>query len=238
MPTLCTDERLVRVPAGPVADVVEVDGHRWRRELPVLGWLTAADDLGDVLLSAVAGTATCPGEVLAVAEKVAVVTSGLEVPGALLHPGRVARVLAGAIRPVGDSLGLSVPEKMQYVVREVGLVRIAAAVLAAALTRPFGRSGTFFRVAGDVARDVDGMRGAYPDTLLPPLTPGQALVLAHHLSVRLGRCVAIVDINDRGGSIRAVSAGGPAPEQLLAALRDNPQGHLRECTPLVRLTPA
>lgn len=223
------------------SDRVDARDRSWERTLLRTPWLTAGDDLGEVLRTALAEVpdpAARPGDVLAVAEKVAVVTSGLEVPGALLTPGQLARALARAVRPVGDSMGLSVPEKMHYVLREVGLLRMTAAVLAAAVTRPFGRTGAFFRVAGPVARDVDGMRGAYPDTLLPPLTPGQAAVLAHHLSTRVGRCVAIVDINDRGGSIRAVSAGGPAPEVLLAALRDNPQGHLRECIPVVLLRAA
>ena len=44
--------------------------------------------------------------------------------------------------------GLSVPEKMEYVIRTVGLRRIIAAAIGSAVTRPFGMHGTFYRMAG------------------------------------------------------------------------------------------
>ncbi len=44
--------------------------------------------------------------------------------------------------------------------------------------------------------------------------------------------MAIVDINDRGGRIRAVSPGGLPAADLLRALRDNPMGHCDQSTPI------
>ena len=46
-----------------------------------------------------------------------------------------------------------------------------------------------------------------------------------------------MDVNDRGGSVRSVSAGGPPPAVLLDLLADNPQGDGAAATPLVLLRP-
>jgi len=224
-----------------VSDViVQAGGRRWRRTLLRTPWLTATDDLGAAVAAALAQVpdgAPRDGDVVALAEKIVIVTSGRVVDARGLRAGLLARVLARAVRPVGDSRGLSVPAKMQYVVDEVGAGRIARAAAAAALTRPFGRRGTFYRLAGPLARDLDGLRGAYAGELLPPLRSAEADLLGHHLAARLGRAVAVVDVNDRGGSVRSVSAGGPEPEVLLAALADNPHGDCAQSTPVVLLRP-
>ncbi|MCX6467615.1 MAG: hypothetical protein NTW05_29130 [Pseudonocardiales bacterium] len=226
------------VPARLVCDdEIVAAGGRWRRVVLRTPWLTATDDLGAVLEAALAAVpgGRGPGDVVAIAEKVAVVTSGRTVDATALRAGPLARLLARSVRPVGDSRGLSLPRKMQYVLEQAGTVRVVGAALAAALTRPFGRRGTFYRLLGSTARDLDGLRGAYPDALLPPLLPAEAALLAHHLAARLSRAVAVVDVNDRGGSVRAVSPGGPAPETLLRLLADNPQGDGAASTPLVLL---
>jgi F420-0:gamma-glutamyl ligase len=220
-------------------EVVRAGGRRWRRVLLRTPWLTPEDDLGAVLVDALA---VVPGEpsgddVVAVAEKVAVVTSGRVVDAARVRPGPLARLLAHAVRPVGNSCGLSLPRKMQFVLDDVGRGRVLTAAVAAAMTRPLGCHGVFYRLAGGTARDLDGLRGAYPDALLPPLHPGEAALLVHHLANRIGRAVAIVDVNDRGGSVRAAPPAGPDPATLLAALADNPHGDCAQSTPVVLLRP-
>jgi hypothetical protein len=165
-----------RGPARPVLDEELVAaGGRWRRIVLRTPWLTADDDLGAVLqeaLGAVPGGPR-PGDVVAIAEKIAVVTSGRTVDARAVRAGGLARLLARAVRPVGDSRGLSLPRKMQFVIDQVGPARVVAAAVAAALTRPFGGRGTFYRLLGSTARDLDGLRGAYPEQLLPPLLPSR-----------------------------------------------------------------
>jgi hypothetical protein len=212
-------------------------GGRWRRTVLRTPWLTAADDLGGALAGVLAAVPARPGDVVAIAEKVAVVTSGRVVDARHLRAGPLARLLARAVRPVGDSCGLSLPRKMQYVLDHAGPVRVVGAAAAAALARPLGVRGTFYRLVGSTARDLDGLRGAYPDHLLPPLTPGEAALLAHHLAARLGRSVAVVDVNDRGGSVRATSPGSPPPGVLLRLLADNPHRDGAAGTPVVLLRP-
>jgi len=218
-------------------DEVVVAGNRWLRTLLRTRWLSERDDLGAILEASLAAV---PADrrhrrVLAVAEKVAIVTSGRVVPAGDVRVSVLARVLARTVRPVGDSRGLSIPEKMQYVLDHAGLARILAAAAAGAATRPLGVGGAFYRVAGSVARDLDGLRGAYERSLLPPLLPSEARLLAHHLAVRLDLPVAIVDINDRGGTVRGCSPGCTPARQLLAVLHDNPLGQADQSTPAILL---
>lgn len=219
-------------------DEVVVAGQRWRRMLLRTTWLSDRHDLGAVLgeaIGAVAHTGANTGWVLAVAEKAAIVTSGRVVPVDQVRAGRLATLLARWVRPVGNSRGLSVPEKMQYVIEHCGRLRVLTAAVAAAAGRPVGLRGVFYRIAGTVARDLDGARGAYASSLLPPLTAGEARLLAHHLEVRLGLPVAIVDVNDRGGSVRGCSSGCPPADDLLTILADNPLGHREQSTPAILL---
>src|SRR4029453_2929039 len=118
-----------------------------------------------------------------------------------MQPGWLARQLAGHVRCRTDSRGLSVPEKMEYVVRTIGSGRVVAAAVAGAVTRPLGVRGTFYRLAGSIARDIDGGRPPYENLLFPPLETSGAQQICADLERALGIGVAIVDLNDFGGSI-------------------------------------
>jgi hypothetical protein len=155
-----------------------------------------------------------------------------------VQPGRLARMLARHVRPRTDSMGLAVPEKMEYVVRTVGFRRIIPATIGCALTRPFGMHGTFYRIAGSIARDVDGGRPPYENVLFPPLDAKTAQTICADLEQALDIGVSIVDLNDFGGSIRAVSPRSLSAETLAAVLSDNPLGQRLTSTPFVLVRPA
>jgi hypothetical protein len=135
---------------------------------------------------------------------------------------------------------------MEYVVRAVGYRRIIAGALSSAISRPLGMHGTFYRVAGSVARDVDGGQPPYEHMLFPPMDTKFAERLCAELERRL--CadlerelaigVSIVDLNDYGGSIRAVSSRSLPAETLAAVLGDNPLGQRLTSTPFVLIRPA
>lgn len=211
---------------------VHVAGTEYLRlPLHTSQWLTAADELA-VALKECLGVAKV-GDTVAVSEKVVVLLTGRAVDIATMQPGRLSRLLAGHVHCRTDSRGLSVPEKMEYVVRTVGSTRVVAAAVSAAVTRPLRMRGTFYRLAGSVARDLDGGRPPYEDLLFPPLQPTVAQQICTDLEQAVGIGVGIVDLNDFGGSIRAVSATSiPAPT-LAAILEDNPMGQRRRGTPFV-----
>lgn len=178
-----------------------------------------------------------PRQTLVISEKVAVLFSGRALPISEYAPGRLARLLVRFVRPRPGSRGISVPEKMQYLVRHVGVPRLLAACVVSAVTRPFGVRGAFYRVAGTLARDLDGGRPPFEHLLFPPLSVADAQRICDALASDLACGVVIADINDFGGSIRARSRRAPAARVLMRELQDNPLGQRDNRTPFVILTP-
>ena len=198
-----------------------------------------ADETDDLVLALKESVKLArPGDTVAVSEKVVILLTGRTVDINTVQPGRLARMLAGHVRPRTDSRGLSVPEKMEYVVRTVGLRRVIPAAIGGAVTRPLGMHGTFYRIAGPVARDVDGGRPPYEHVLFPPLDTKVAQGICADLERALDIGVSIVDLNDFGGSIRAVSPRSLSEETLAAVLSDNPLGQRLTSTPFVLVRPA
>lgn len=226
---------------APAEDAYEVvrdelvvrDGQRYRRVLARTPWFTGQTDLAAVLRTALADQLReSPGGTVFICEKVAIVATGRTVAASTVKAGRLAKLLARLARPRGEDVAQRVPERRQFMIERVGLPRILLAVVAAAVTRPFGIRGAFYLVAGREARSLDGMHGRYADILLPPLKPREARELVAELAAEVGAPVAIVDINDRGGDIRAVSSGGLPASQLQSALGDNPMGQSEQSTPI------
>jgi F420-0:gamma-glutamyl ligase len=199
-------------------------------------WLDATDDLVLALKEQLRNA--LPTDTVAVSEKVAILLTGRTVDISTMQPGRLARFLAAHVHPRTDSKGLAVPEKMEYVVRTVGYRRIIAAAVSTAVTRPFGMHGTFYRMAGSIARDVDGGRPPYEHVLFPPLETKVAQRLCADLERALDIGVSIVDLNDYGGSIRAVSPRALSARTLASVLGDNPLGQRLTSTPFVLVRPA
>lgn len=233
----------VRPEAGKDAGTA---GHLWTKvnasgveylRLPLhTRWLDETDDLTLALKENLA--LAKPGDTVAISEKVAILLTGRTVDIQTVRPGRLARFLAAHVHPRTDSKGLAVAEKMEYVVRTVGYPRIIAAAVSTAVTRPFGMHGTFYRMAGSVARDVDGGRPPYEHVLFPPFDTKVAQRLCADLERALDIGVSIIDLNDYGGSIRAVSPRSMSAQTLATVLGDNPLGQRLRSTPFVLVRPA
>jgi len=233
--------------AGPRVDKdADTPGQPWTRvnvsgvdylRLPLhTRWLDANDDLTLALKESLA--LAKPGDTVAISEKVAILLTGRTVDISTMQPGRLARFLAHHVHPRTDSKGLSVAEKMEYVIRTVGYRRIIAASIGSAVTRPLGMHGAFYRLAGPIARDVDGGRPPYEHVLFPPFDVKVAQRVCADLERALDIGVSIVDLNDYGGSIRAVSPRSLSAETLAKVLSDNPLGQRLTSTPFVLIRPA
>jgi hypothetical protein len=215
---------------------VSVAGVKYLR-LPLhTRWLDETDDLILALKDSLKPAR--PGDTVGVSEKVVILLTRRTVDISTMEPSRLACFLAAHVRPRTDSKGLAVPEKMEYVVRAVGLKRIIPAVIGSAVTRPLHVRGTFYRIAGPVARDVDGGRPPYEHVLFPPLEAKVAQKICADLEQALDIGVSIVDLNDYGGSIRAVSPRSLPEKTLAAVLSDNPLGQRLTSTPFVLVRPA
>jgi hypothetical protein len=215
---------------------VSVAGAKYLR-LPLhTRWLDETDDLALALKDSLKPAR--PGDTVGVSEKVVILLTRRTVDISTMEPSRLSRFLAAHVRPRTDSKGLAVPEKMEFVVRTVGLKRIIPAAIGAAVTRPLHVRGTFYRIAGPIARDVDGGRPPYEHVLFPPLECTVARNICVDLEQALDIGVSIVDLNDFGGSIRAVSPRSLSEKTLAAVLSDNPLGQRLTSTPFVLVRPA
>ena len=87
-------------------------------------------------------------------------------------------------------------------------------------------------------RDVDGGRPPYEHVLFPPFDTKVAQRVCADLERALDIGVSIVDLNDYGGSIRAVSPRSLSAETLATVLGDNPLGQRLTSTPFVLVRPA
>ena len=54
----------------------------------------------------------------------------------------------GTVHTVGDSRGLSIPEKVQLVLQRQGRLRVLAAAASAGVLRPLGHRGASYRLCG------------------------------------------------------------------------------------------
>lgn len=219
---------------GPGWSTVVIDGRSYRRRPIRTEWQHPGDDLTALLRSC---RERQPSDTIAVSEKVAVLLTFRTVPVDKVRVTPLTRLLARSVHPRPDELGLALPAKMQYVIDRVGRGRVYAAAALSAVTRPLGVHGIFYRVAGSLARDVDGGRPPYEDRFFPPLPELEAALLCQDLENLLGVGVAIVDINDFGGSVRATSPSAVAAAALVQILSDNPMGQRFTAKPLVLIRP-
>jgi len=223
--------------------IIRRDGETWARVPVRAGLVRSHDDLevalGAALDGARAGGVTLePGDVIAMSEKVVAITQGRSFPMDEIAVTPLARVLSRFVSRVPIGIGLGRPQTMQLALEEAGAPRILLAAWCAAVTRPFGIRGVFYRVAGSRVSAIDGPT-AY--TLPPynthaskaPSDPdGVAERVRRALRARTGADigVAVVDTNDLAADVLGSSLDLD-PRAIAGVLADNPMGQTDEQTP-------
>ena len=84
------------------------------------------------------------------------ICQGRSYPVATCAVRPLARLLSRFVGRTASGIGLGIPATMELAIREAGEARILAATAAAAVTKPFGVKGVFYRVAGPAVRAIDG----------------------------------------------------------------------------------
>jgi|GEM_PF-35492 L-aspartate-alpha-decarboxylase len=217
---------------------IDVDGVTYQR-LPVRTRLITMRDTDIMpLLEEYVAPFLKPDDIIFVSEKALTVTQGRIVDISDIKPTRLARLLA---RNVGNyygsthfrGFGHGTALAMQLCIEEAGYARVVLAAVVAALTRPLGIHGMFYRICGKRAKSID-----CPMSFLileyahsAKLAPNDPNGAARRIKERLGCEVVILDANYRGAfslgkSTRAIS------ESFIGKLfRDNPLGQSDEMTP-------
>jgi F420-0:gamma-glutamyl ligase-like protein len=219
------------------------DGHTFARiplRSPVIG---RGDDIADVLTGCLEGLrqegcAPRDGDLIVISEKALSISQGRGRPVDEIHCTTAAKVLSRFVTRTAIGVGLGHPTTMQLAIDEVGLGRILLAALAAGITRPLGRRGDFYRVAGSRVNAIDGPAASN----LPPYdqwamaAPLDSEGAARRISAALGDRygaridVAIIDANDLTSEVFAVTEGSSV-DTVRSLVVDNPLGQSAEQTP-------
>ncbi|MBS3873581.1 MAG: coenzyme F420-0:L-glutamate ligase [Firmicutes bacterium] len=181
------------------------------------------------------------GDILSLSEKIVALCQGRILDMEDIKIGWWARLLSRFVHmtPAGESVGN--PYKMQIAIRLAGLPRILLAAAVAAITRPLGIRGMFYRIAGHGIAGIDGFCADAFDYYLTKgvLVPDKPDAVCNEIQSALGIHCMVVDANDLDVEILGHSAGIPYPRPTLKALiRDNPAGQGGEQTPLILIRPA
>jgi asparagine synthase (glutamine-hydrolysing) len=213
-----------------------VDSRAYARAPIRTQLFVSGDSLADGLADALREVELAPDDVVAISEKAVAICQGRSYPVDEVRARPLARTLSKFVGRTASGIGLGIPATMELAIREAGEARILSATAAAAVTKPFGVKGVFYRVAGPAVRAIDGpTRGTIPPydghAKLGPADPeGVARELAKHLGVG----VAVIDANDIGVNVLGVSSGVDA-QLVESLLRDNPLGQGAQQTPVALL---
>lgn len=173
------------------------------------------------------------GDIAFISEKVVSITQGRVVGMWQITPRPLANFLSRFVRRTSYGLGLRQPVVMEMALREAGVARILMAALVGGITRTFGRSGDFYRVAGRRVAAIDGpnRHTVRPYGYYVILAPDDPQQVARELAKVLGTGVAVVDCNDLGSEVLGASEGVDI-QFVRRALRGNPMGQGRQRTPM------
>jgi F420-0:gamma-glutamyl ligase-like protein len=211
---------------------IEVDAQRWARVPVRTHVITGDDDLNEVI-ARYAAPHLREGDLLFMSERMVAITQGRAYPIDGITPSRLANFLVRFVTKTPAGIGLGSGWTMELAIREVGAWRILLAAAVAAVTKPFGVRGMFYRVAGRRAAAIDGPC----DNTLPPynryatLGPSKPNEVARALRSRFGVPIVIIDANDLGVEVLGRTPG-VSKDWARAVFRDNPLGQSSQQTPL------
>lgn len=213
--------------------IIEYNGRKYMRIPVKTHVITRGDSIIDVVKK-YAQEIIKENDIVFISEKAVAITQGRAFPLNEIKPRPLAKLLSKYVTKTPSGIGLGIPETMEMALRECGVFRILLAAAVSFFGKLFGRKGDFYRVAGYKASSIDGPT---PNTLPPynkyvVLGPEDPDQVARKISESVKAEVAIVDINDLGGSILGTSKPSLDRKTLAGILRDNPLGQCCEQTPM------
>lgn len=220
--------------------VIEYNGKKYER-IPVKTHIVTKDDqITDVVAKYTAGKLQ-EGDVVFLSEKIVACTQNRAIKLTDIKPRKLAVFLSKHVIRTNYGIGLAMPETMEMAIRECGTIRILFAAAVSVVTKLFGLSGWFYRVAGEGARAIDGpCECTIPPyneyVVLGPLKPEKE---ATRISAAIGGYpVCIVDANDIACKALGCSHKKQYPNAFFEqVLRDNPLGQDDEQTPVGIIRP-
>ena len=217
--------------------IAEVKGEKWARYPIRTHFIVEKDNLEEIL-----GKYVLPflekGDIVCLGQKTISILQGRIIYKKDLKIGFWAKFLSKFAKktPYGFSVGN--PLKMQLAINLAGFPRIILAGIIGGISKLFGVSGNFYRLAGCQISQIDGFYGgAFPQyTEMGILGPKDCDKLCEQLKEKHGFSFTVIDVNDLGGNILGKSTDLKGKEKLiLEILKDNPAGQSNQQTPITIL---
>lgn len=172
-----------------------------------------------------------PGDIIALAESPVAVMQGRVAYCEDIKPRYLARRL-NLFFDMNSSLSSCYSLEMAF--REVGTWKILYGMACGLLGKIIGKPGEFYRVTGRMVAAIDDCTGTLPPfdkhVVLAPAYPQK---VCEEIKQATGLDVTIVDANDLG-KVDVLAITDPSRKnEVVEALKPNPQGNADEMTPLV-----
>ncbi len=216
------------------ASDIESGGLKYKRLVIRTHYIEAGENI-----AAVAARYVKPhlveGDIVFVSEKAVSVSQGNWLDESEVNPGWWATFLCRFVHksPSGPG-GVGSPEKMQLAIERVGFFRVLFAAVAAAVTKPFGVRGLFYKLVGPRVSSVDGQTGpegwpARTKIIFPVANPE---TVARDIARAVGAPAIVADMNNISGTIKGYSHDNLTELDFVDILRDNPMGQMQNMTPI------
>lgn len=219
--------------AGKNKDIDLGDKGVWAR-LPVKTHIITKDDDLAAVIRHYALPHLLDGDMLFISERIVAITQGRAFPIRDIEPSALAKFLVRFVHKSPYGIGLGSPWTMELAVREAGALRMLLGAAAAAVTKPLGMRGVFYKVVG---KNINAIDGPCSYTLPPynnyaKLGPARPDEVAEQLGAELHHKVIIIDANDLGAVVLGKSDTAIQNSFATSVFKDNPLGQSAECTPL------
>ncbi|PID94584.1 MAG: F420-0--gamma-glutamyl ligase [Bacteroidales bacterium] len=213
---------------------IEIDGVKWLR-VPIKTHVVMRDDkLFEDVVDKYTANIRQADDIVFCSEKIIAITQGRSYPIDEIKPSWLAKLLVKFVYKSPYGIGLGSPHTMQLALEDVGLPRILLGCVAAAVTKPFGVRGVFYKVCGPKAYAIDGPC----EYTLPPYNryakkaPANPNKVAVEMKKRLGNEFVVLDANDLNVDILGKSSKHLDDHFLKALFKDNPLGQSSQQTPI------
>ncbi|MEG2987870.1 MAG: F420-0--gamma-glutamyl ligase [Oscillospiraceae bacterium] len=177
------------------------------------------------------------GDILSSSEKIIALCQKRIVTEDEVKPGWLARILCKFVHQTAAGPGAGTPVKMQFAINECGSLRIIWAAFRSAIDKLRGVHGTFYRIAGG---EVSGLDGFYGHDIpeyehMGIRIPADPNGVCDEIFEKTGVVTMIVDANAISVEIlgKGKALANIDDETLVAMIRDNPAGQVRQLTPFI-----
>ncbi len=213
--------------------IITVDDKEYIR-IPIKTPLFKAGDDVAAIVKKVLKDQLIDGDIVFMSEKAVACTQNRAIPMKDIKPRKLAIILSKYVVKTPYGIGLGIPETMEMALRECGVLRILFAAFISVIGKIVGKSGWFYKVAGQKAGSIDGPT---PYTIPPynkcvvlgPIKPNE---VCKKVASAIKFPFLIVDVNDIGGKVLGSSDLKIDLELIPRILKDNPLGQDDQQTPI------